>query len=207
MTELNFDETREKFPRWLLVAGTFFVLGLVAVTYGLMQMQNSEESVEIIKASQDHPSSEGDQVAVTLVKVDIGGAVERPGLYQLEANARVADVIERAGGIKNSAHIEYVNKQLNLAQQLTDGQKIYIPFQDENVESKSSSTQVSGVKNGTININTATASELDSLVGIGEARAAKIIENRPYLSINELVSKGVITKSVLDNIINQIDTR
>jgi DNA uptake protein ComE-like DNA-binding protein len=60
-----------------------------------------------------------------VIKVDINGAVEKPGIFTLSKNARVDDLLKMAGGLKNDANAEFVAKQLNLSQKLNDGQKIY----------------------------------------------------------------------------------
>lgn len=206
MNDDLFSPSQERFPRWLIVAGVCLVVGLVAMTYGVMQLFDTGESVEIIRADEPTAMSQTETPSHE-IKVDIGGAVEHPGLYEMQASARVADVIEKAGGLTSTAHIEYVSKQLNLAEVVSDGQKLYIPFQDESFTGTSTGGTVKGLKSGQININTATLSELDSLVGIGESRAQKIIESRPYDAIEELVSKGVLSQSVFDNIAGEIGVR
>lgn len=98
--------------------------------------------------------------------VDIDGAVKNPGVYQLETGDRVNDAIIMAGGLTEHAS----TKNLNKARKLSDGEKIYIPTEDE-IESSSNSS-------GLININTASISDLMSLPGIGEVYAQRIIDYR-----------------------------
>jgi len=119
----------------------------------------------------------------------------------------------RAGGLSAAADREWVSKNINLAQKLQDGAKIYIPTQKEVGRfgglglSTSAGGEVAGVSGsvvGKININTASQAQLESLWGIGEKRAADIIANRPYQSIDELVTKAKIPKSVVEKIKDKI---
>ncbi len=111
--------------------------------------------------------------------VDIDGEVMNPGVYQLESGDRVNDAIIVAGGLTDNA----CTKNLNKARKLSDGEKIYISSEDENVISSNSS--------GLININTASANELMSLPGIGQVYAQRIIDYRSsklFSSIEEITN-------------------
>lgn len=136
------------------------------------------------------------------IKVDVSGAVKSPGVYQLDADARVEQAILAAGGVTDQANQEYLSKYLNMAQKVSDGIKIYIPAKDEQP-----STVVAGASiqvNQKININTASLSELDSLSGIGPVTSSKIISGRPYQSIEELLDKKILSKTVFEKIKDQI---
>jgi len=123
------------------------------------------------------------------LKVDIGGAVLKPGVYEFSSGARVQDVIIQAGGLAASADRDYVAKNINLALKLIDGVKIYIPNKGEPV-----------VSGSLININVAPESELDKLTGVGPVTAQKIIAGRPYSKTEDLVSKKVLGQSAFDKI-------
>jgi competence protein ComEA len=114
------------------------------------------------------------------IKVYICGSVKNPGVYEINAGARVIDLLEAAGGGSEDACLEIIN----LAQPVSDGQRIYVPSEEEikqgsslflNEES-SSDYQYSG--NKIININQANLQELQELPGIGPALAQNIIEYR-----------------------------
>lgn len=130
------------------------------------------------------------------IMVDIEGAVVNPGVYELEEGARLKDVLVLAGGLAERADREYCEKNLNMAEPVKDSQKIYVPSVDNTntsygyYEPKSDGKRVS--------VNTASAAELDTLWGIGEAKAEQIINGRPYQSLSDLVSKKIISQSVLD---------
>lgn len=114
------------------------------------------------------------------IKVYICGSVKNPGVYEINAGARVIDLIEVAGGGSEDACLEIIN----LAQPVSDGQRIYVPSEEEIKggsslffnEELSSGYQYSG--NKIININQANLQELQELPGIGPALAQNIIEYR-----------------------------
>ena len=110
------------------------------------------------------------------IRVDIQGAVNKPGLIILKDSSRVSDLINAAGGLAENADKSWVAKNINLAQVLTDGAKIYIPTILELEKTSSSNLQVLG-NTDLININNASESELDSLPGIGKVTAQKIISH------------------------------
>ena len=135
--------------------------------------------------------------------VDVAGAVMKPGMYQVEEGARINDALVAGGGLALEADRDWVSKNLNLAMKLVDGQKLYIPSTGE--LTKDTPSQVKGVSlTGLINLNTASISELDTLWGVGEATAKKIVDGRPYGSIEELLTKKVIRSNVYEEIKDEI---
>ncbi|GAV31137.1 MAG: ComEA family DNA-binding protein [Anaerosomatales bacterium] len=120
------------------------------------------------------------------VVVHVVGAVRRPGVYSLPAGSRVGDAVAAAGGTLGNAATEAVN----LARVLNDGEQVRIPSADE----ASAAVAASGVASDAprkVNINTATAAELDALPGIGPATAQKIVDDRarngPFASPEDLM--------------------
>lgn len=201
-----FEENKK---RMLLSLAGLFLLAVGVLSVVVISLRQSEPEVEIL--SVDESKEESGEIVV-----DVEGAVESPGIYKLGAEARVNDGLAAAGGMSVDADREWISKNVNLAQKLTDGVKIYIPYKGEydnseseavvvSVGSTSNQGEVIGVSvEGKININTATATELDSLWGIGAARSASIIENRPYSSVNELLDKKIIPSNVFERIKNVI---
>ncbi|MEK7622872.1 MAG: helix-hairpin-helix domain-containing protein [Patescibacteria group bacterium] len=178
------------------VAGIFVLLAGV-LTFLLMN-RDKEPEMEIIEIGQEENKAK--------IWVDVGGAVEKPGLYSLPGDSRQADALTAAGGLGEKADREWVEKNLNLAQKLVDGAKIYIPERgetDSNKDSPRSSLQGESLQ-GRININTAGSAELDTLYGVGPATAEKIIQNRPYGAVEELLSKKAVKSNVYESIKNQI---
>jgi competence protein ComEA len=137
--------------------------------------------------------------------------VEKPGIYELPDSARLNDLLIKAGGISADADRDWVAKNFNLADKLVDGEKIYLPTISEISHFGDLGLSTSGQVAGTsakvatpININTASASQLDTLYGVGEARAKSIIDGRPYQKIEDLVSRKIISQSIYDRIKEQI---
>ena len=122
------------------------------------------------------------------VFVHVGGAVVHPGVQELEEGSRVQDAVEAAGGFADGA----ARDALNLARVLQDGEQVVVPTEEELTASVSPSAEVSAAPaaRGRININTATAEELDALPGIGPATAEKIVADReangPFSTIEDL---------------------
>ena len=134
------------------------------------------------------------------IKVDLAGAVQQPGVYSLDSTARVEDLVKAGGGFTDSVNKEFISKSLNLSQKLSDGQKIYIPYEGESgAVSPASST------NAKVGINSASLDQLDSLPGVGPATAQKIVSLRPYATTEEMVSKKAITRATFDKIKELID--
>lgn len=185
----------------------FFLLGLILIGFGIYLFNSggiaSGDKVEVLNASTE--SGDG----VTEMVVEIAGAVERPGVYRLPQNSRIDDLLIISGGISANADREWMEKYVNRAAKLIDGQKVFI--QDVNQQTNNVSANNDGgikVDHGTsssqeiglININTASLTELDKLPGIGPVYGQSIIEHRPYSTIEELMSSGAISKSVFEKI-------
>ncbi len=191
---------REDLVKFLKKYGIGIGLGLVGlgmIGVGLWgYVKPSEMEVEMIKSDQVSGFSDQDKEVV----VDVSGAVEKPGVYELKEGARVAEALTAAGGLAEMADRVWVQQHLNLAQKVVDGMKIYVPFKGEQDSGfgvqKGDGGKVLGA--GVVNVNTASLEELDGLWGIGESRAKAIIEHRPYGSLDELVTKAGIPQSVLD---------
>ncbi|WP_296115707.1 helix-hairpin-helix domain-containing protein [uncultured Eubacterium sp.] len=114
-----------------------------------------------------------DLVQADTIFVYVCGAVCNPGVYELPADSRAYEAVAQAGGMSENA----AGTVVNLAEVLTDGQKLQIPFQGE-------VSELQGSDNGEIttdsrvNINTASVEELMTLKGIGQTRAEQILEYR-----------------------------
>lgn len=185
----------------LLVVIILAIGGYLLYTNNVKFESSKRESITAKKSLQNE-NLEGQKIIV-----DIGGAVKNPGVYKMDKDARVIDLIEKAGGLSEKVDLQYFDKNINKAQKLIDGSKIYIPTVEDKQNTASHITDnVLGVSTsfGLININTASRKELIDLPGIGEVTADKIIAARPYNSIEELVTKGVLRQSQLDKIKDKI---
>lgn len=185
--------------------GLMVGLGLCLMIVGLWQTRETQGKSEIVVVEE---VDKGEDSRVLIV-VDVGGAVGQPGVYSLDEGSRVADAIEKAGGMSEEADLGYVNKILNQAEEVRDGVKIYIPTQAESQSGNDTLPMTNDKQSGvagaaTININAASQKELESLWGIGEARAKAIIENRPYTKIEEIKEKAKVPGNVYERIEKQI---
>ena len=141
------------------------------------------------------------------IVVDIEGAVTDPGLHQISADSRVGDAIAAAGGYAANADIEAAGRSLNLAAKLTDGQQVRVPALGDAVtapdQPNAGGGPTPGSAGGLVDINHATAEELDTLPGIGPVTAAKIIDARaatPFASVDELQSRGVVGSATFEKL-------
>lgn len=176
-----------------------------------LENSNTEDKNNIDEAKEEN----------NVIIVHVSGAVNQEGIVELGENSRIADAIEKAGGLKEEACIE----EINLAYVLEDGMKIHIPTIEEqnktndSVENNNnlyitSESNLSSEKNNNkkqtskININTATQEELETLPGIGPSTALKIInyrnENGKFKSIEDIKEVSGIGESKFNNIKSMI---
>jgi competence protein ComEA len=144
----------------------------------------------------------GGIAAPALVTVDVGGAVRRPGVYRLAAGSRVADAIAAAGGYGPRVDVDAASDTLNLAAVVADGERIRVPARGESAGATPAPATGGGAgPDGTgrpaspVDLNTATAAELEALPGIGPVTAAKIIaarESGAYASVDDLRTRGLV---------------
>jgi len=176
--------------KWLLVAGIILFVVFVVITYYLSA--NKKDEVKWTAATTNTStvaSFSQSQVADSEQKilVDIKGEVNKPGVYELTGDARMKELVMLAGGLTKNAE----ERQLNLAEKLTDQQMVYVPNKKEAKEMEVAETKQSGqAQNDLIDINTADSEQLQELSGIGPAKAQAIIEyrdeNGPFKSVDEL---------------------
>jgi competence protein ComEA len=187
------------------LAGLIAVVALTVVGAGLWYVRSLPRPVEIGPAG---PAGGAGTMGVTaasvtpspaVVVVDVAGWVRRPGVYEFDEGDRVIDAIERAGGPRRRAELT----ALNLAAPLVDGSQVLVP----RVGSGGESTGSGGAPSpGTtlINVNSASAAELEVLPGIGEVLAAAIVEyrteNGPFAAVDELEAVSGIGPSTLEEI-------
>ena len=155
-------------------------------------LNNQEQNLEIKEEIKTNDQIENNSNEQQLEKneniiVHVSGAVNKEGIVELKNNSRIIDAIDKAGGLKDEADIT----NINLAYIIEDGMKIHIPSKEEkestiivesNIDSgtvgQSNEIKSNNNKKLKININTATKTDLETLPGIGESTALKIIEYR-----------------------------
>lgn len=199
----------------------FSLLGLILIGFGVLAYKidifSSGDTVEVLPASPSDGSQGGNALEII---VEVGGAVEKTGVYKMKMGDRIDDLLIISGGLSGDADRDWVNKNINRASKLIDGQKTYIYSQSEVASARKEGGYppavgqvkpdqgVLGITGsdpaGLTNINTASQLELEKLVGIGPVYAKNIIEHRPYSMIEDLVKKGVIPTKTFEKIKTQI---
>jgi competence protein ComEA len=131
--------------------------------------------------------------------VDVEGAVLRPGIIELPVGSRVADAVGAAGGYSPEADLAAAAGLVNLAAILRDGQQIVVPI----LGAAPGGASGGGAGGGLVNLNSAGPEALDALPGIGPVTVQKIVAARAeqaFSSLDELVTRKVLTKAQLDKI-------
>ena len=174
---MEFLNKKQKLIVGILVSIMFIFIGY----YILNKTENSnfiELEEEIIDNQEDVIEIEKEDNEIV---VHITGEVENEGIVRVDKDSRLVDVIEEAGGTTEDADLSKVN----LAYTVQDGQKIYIPNAEENIEEYINEEAGEGVipeeskvNKEKVNINTAKQTELETLNGIGPSTALKIINYR-----------------------------
>lgn len=173
-------------------------LGVLGVVLGLragetIALASSQSQVECIQSDADEQSS---------ITIDVSGGVKKPGVYQVAQGSRGADVIAAAGGFSSEADPDQVALVINLAHKVSDESKLYIPVASDR---SLKSDQPVAMTTQLVSINFATAMELETLPGIGTKRTDDIISNRPYTTLDELISKAGLTQKQFDDILSVIE--
>lgn len=191
----------------LVIAGIVITMIIIVVTYIFSIKPQTNENYENLEIEDVSKAEE--KVEITKIKVHIAGSVVTEGIIELEEGARVADAIKEAGGTTADAN----TKKINLAQKLQDGQKIYIPNQNETeediMENLGETIEENSINSSSkVNINTATQTELELLSGIGPSIASKIIsyrkENGKFKTIEDIKNVPGIGEAKFNSIQDQI---
>jgi len=142
--------------------------------------------------------------------VDVQGAVARPGIVRLLRGGRVADAIAAAGGYGPRVATDRIGTTLNLAALVRDGDQVVVPSRDDQLPTVSASQRAVGGGGrggsgtaGPLDLNRATATELDGLPGIGPATATRIIaarEEKPFTSIDDLRTRKILGAAAFDKV-------
>lgn len=183
---------------WIREHKLFIFAGIGALLFLIYNSFDSKSEVaemnEAVMAMDETVEEEVDEIPAAPVKysaimADIKGAVLHPGVYEIAEGKRVIDLVGLAGGLTEDADSE----QINFAMHVQDEMVLYIPKKGENLERViSSQGSPQRMENQTVNLNSATAGELETLPGVGPAKAEAIIEyretNGPFKSIEDLKS-------------------
>jgi competence protein ComEA len=133
------------------------------------------------------PGGSAPSGALEELAVHVAGRVRHPGLVRLPAGSRVQDAIHAAGGATDGADLDAIN----LARKLTDGEQVLVPGPGDPVpQPVPGATTMPGVPAAPLDLNTATVEQLDTLPGVGEVTAGRIVAYRtahPFTAVDELL--------------------
>ena len=181
-------------------AAVVAVLAVVAVVLVVLLRRPDGPPPELslpVAGGADDPAASTTTTAAD-VFVHAAGAVLRPGVYRVPAGARVSDLVDAAGGPMPDADLD----RLNLAAAVTDGQQVYVPRVGEAPPAGAGVGGSPASPAGPIDLNTATAADLEELPGVGPATAAAIVAYRddhgPFRSVEQLLEVRGIGEAKLD---------
>ncbi|MDO4912174.1 MAG: helix-hairpin-helix domain-containing protein [Lactobacillus sp.] len=191
----------KKYKVYLIIGG--ILIGILVANLTPSQQPEAKSIVRPISQITS-TSSHADKITV-----DISGAVKHEGVYTLDSDARLTDLLEACGGLKSNAQIKVINR----AQLLHDQDKIYIPKNGEKVacaSTNSSQTDGSSDDNNQdkVNLNKADVKDLQKLTGIGEKRAEQIIafreQNVGFKTIEDLMKVSGIGEKTFATLKDQL---
>lgn len=191
------------------VIAVVIVVAIVAVLFTITRSQSLAFASTAVSTEKqpDAAGSENAEQGVLVsggeVFVHVVGAVKQPGVLELPADSRVIDAIEAAGGAAADADLGAIN----LARPINDGEQLKVPTVAEVAAGFASATgSAAGTPNGSalINLNAASAQELESLPGVGPALAGRIVDwraaNGRFTSVDDLVSVTGIGDKLLESV-------
>lgn len=165
----------------------------------LTALENAEQDAEITPGTTMLPETTEDDPH--MVYVYVCGAVRDPGVVEVPEGSRAEEALRLAGGMTAEADLFYVN----LAETVTDGQKLYFPTAEE---AGALEAVVKAAEEGLVNINTASAEELCALPGIGTSRAADIVryreKNGAFQTKEDIMKVSGIKQNAYDKLCDKI---
>ncbi|MGL5313437.1 MAG: helix-hairpin-helix domain-containing protein [Peptostreptococcaceae bacterium] len=190
----------------IIIFFVLLVLSFGTVVYKVSS--NIEDDVYVVSESEENKKEaiiesidyiEKEKTTSRDITIFISGEVVNPGVVTIEGDKRLSDAVDKLGGVTEDADLN----KINLAIKIEDEQHYIIPKTGENNESVESSSSDINKGNTKININTATIEVLDTLPGVGEATANKILnyreENGMFKSIEEIKNvNGIGDKKFID---------
>ena len=207
--------------RWLMeykkclsiIGGVLVVIVIILVGRGMMA-SSTKEKVMVTNAVNTTRVEETTTMMPQNCYVDIKGEVLRPGVYEFSCESRMQEVIKKAGGFTEEAD----ETKINLAQKISDQMQIIVPnlhsqqeggvTEGNSGKGNLSNTTPSNSKQGTVNINTATLEELQTIKGIGKKKAEAILQYRKehgaFRTKEDLLQVKGIGKKALEAIESQV---
>lgn len=200
-----------KYKIEMVLIGTAFIITILAI--GIYWQQYTQENTIAVEAIQPTHVAQVIEPKTEKMYVYISGSVEKPDMYEITIETRLKHILEKAGGLTTEADLTYFARNINLAKRLQDQEKIHIPsilevangfISESDIVTDDVLTQSDSVQSEEtsrkIDINTASRAELEELPSIGAVTAQKLIDNRPYTNITDLLDKKIISQNLFDKI-------
>ena len=185
----------------LLGCIVLFMTGCGTADEAIVLIPPGESVAEFPELESVEQAAETRVVEPQTVYVYVCGAVRTPGVVEVPEGSRAAEALELAGGMTTEADPFYVN----LAETVTDGQKLYFPTLEE---AETLEAEVKATAEGLVNINTASAEELCALPGIGASRAADIVryreKNGAFQTKEDIMKVSGIKQNAYDKLCDRI---
>jgi competence protein ComEA len=191
--------------RWSVGALIVLVLAAAAVTVAIGMIRSLAAPASVVTPAVSPTVEAHGDTGTAAVYVHVHGAVVSPGLYRLEADARVIDAVAAAGGFSDTADPAGVN----LARTVTDGEQLFVPEPGQAPpESADGGSSGGAGADGLVDLNTADAAALDTLPRVGPALAERIIawreENGRFTSVEDLLAVSGIGEKVLESLRDRV---
>lgn len=206
-TKISFDlgEVKGIFQKILekkKLVGKIVLIVLILVLALVIRINNAKDNEVTVELNEESNVKK----TVSEMYVDISGEVNNPGVYEVNSDTRMYEVIKKAGGLTDDAD----TNQINQADYVEDGEKIIIPsINDESTINSSDSeyNSNSSVSNSLININTASKEQLMEITGVGEVIAQRIIDyrkNNRFKSKEDLMNVSGIGEATFEKMKSQV---
>jgi len=203
---------------WLVAGAIAVMIGLAVLAVLLSDGARPQVDVPADVAADGSGGAPDASGAGGEIVIEVAGAVAHPGLYRLPTGGRVADAIAAAGGYGPRVDAARATAELNLAARVKDGDRIVVPSRDDPSPDGSPVAGADGTAGGAptggdatvVDLNRATAAELDALPGIGPVTAAKIIAARdaqPFGSVDDLRTRKLVGQATFDKLRDLVTVR